>query len=144
MKKKKNNPPNRLKNSKLSEKEVDMLWGESGPYSEAKIVIESRILDDSVSRVMIGVRGNINPTTFKIVKENLDAFEKDQIVLDLVKSAVYRGKEYGYEIAGMPFEYDKDDRELIAYIDMQLAHIEAAIIRMHKFVMDYIGISPYF
>ncbi|MBU0578536.1 hypothetical protein KKE34_01495 [Patescibacteria group bacterium] len=36
---------------KLTQKQRDQLWGLDGPYSEAKLIIETRILDDTVSRV---------------------------------------------------------------------------------------------
>ncbi len=52
----------------ISDKDREMLWGEDEPYSEAKIVMNTRILGDHVSRVMLEVEGNINPTTFKIIK----------------------------------------------------------------------------
>jgi hypothetical protein len=35
----------------LTEKQIAELWGEKSPYSEARYIIEHRILDDSVSRV---------------------------------------------------------------------------------------------
>lgn len=34
---------------------VDQLWGGEGPYSEAHLIIETRILDDKVSRVFVVV-----------------------------------------------------------------------------------------
>jgi len=44
---------------KLTKKQRDQLWGESGPYSEAKIITETRILDDEVSRVFVVVEGSV-------------------------------------------------------------------------------------
>ena len=64
---------------KLSSMEREMLWNENGPYSEAKIVINTRILDDRVSRVTVEVEGHINPTTFKIVKKCMSNVCKMQI-----------------------------------------------------------------
>ncbi|MBI3290869.1 hypothetical protein HYZ76_01145, partial [Candidatus Falkowbacteria bacterium] len=66
--------------SKISQNDQEMLWGETGPYSEAKIVINTRILDDSVSRVMVEVEANINPTTFKIIKKNIGLFADDLVI----------------------------------------------------------------
>ena len=54
---------------KLTHQEIEMLWGEEGPYSEAKLVLNTRILDDHISRVMVEVQGHINPTTFRLVKK---------------------------------------------------------------------------
>jgi hypothetical protein len=124
---------------KLTESERDMLWGETGPYSEAKIVIETRILDDRISRVMIEVRGNINPTTFRIVKNNWDEFQGDEIIKGLIGSAKYRGKKYGYEISTGAIEYD-GDKELMKDAKNKLKYTEEALIRMHKFAMEYLGL----
>jgi hypothetical protein len=52
----------------LTDKQIAELWGGDGPYSEAKFIIESRILDDSVSRVFLRVEVNINPFTYRIIK----------------------------------------------------------------------------
>lgn len=38
---------------KLTEKQREKLWGESGPYSQVNLKIENRILDDSLSRVFV-------------------------------------------------------------------------------------------
>jgi len=54
---------------KLTQKQIDQLWGEHGPYSEAKLIIETRILDDRVSRIFIVVEVAINPLTFEIISK---------------------------------------------------------------------------
>ncbi len=123
---------------KLTQKEQEMLWGDGGPYSEAKIVLETRILDNSVSRETIEVRGNINPTTFKLIKKHLKEFENDEIVLQLISNARYSGKGYGYEISGGAFEYnDKHREDIMKTVQKQLEYTREAIIRMHKFVIKY-------
>jgi len=33
---------------KLTQKDRDKLWGESGPYTEVKLIFETRILDDNL------------------------------------------------------------------------------------------------
>jgi hypothetical protein len=124
---------------KLNKNDREMLWGESGPYSEAKIVINTRILDDSVSRVMIEVEGNVNPTTFKIVQKNIDHFADDEIILQLIESAVYRGKGYGYQIAASYEEFA--DSDVMKRAQAKLDYMKDALIRMHRFVMDYLGIE---
>jgi hypothetical protein len=37
----------------LTIKQITELWGEDGPYSEARLIIEHRILDDSISRTFL-------------------------------------------------------------------------------------------
>lgn len=46
---------------KLTKKDTDKLWGEEGPYSEARLIVETRILDDRVSRIFLVVEVSINP-----------------------------------------------------------------------------------
>lgn len=66
---------------KLNKKQIEEIWGEGGPYSQVQMVVETRILDDSVSRVFVNVDAQINPLTYKIIKQNLDYFKDDEIVL---------------------------------------------------------------
>ena len=124
---------------KLKPSEIEMLWGEDGPYSEAKIVINTRILDDRVSRVMIEVEGNINPTTFRIIKKHREEFAADPIITDLLRKATYRGKGYGYHIATSYTEFE--GMESLEQAKEQVEYMKDAIIRMHEFVMDYLGIE---
>ncbi|MBI2634831.1 hypothetical protein HYW82_04155 [Candidatus Peregrinibacteria bacterium] len=56
---------------KLTQKQRDQLWGEHGPYSEAKLITETRILDDQVSRVFVVVEVAINPLTYEIIGKNI-------------------------------------------------------------------------
>ena len=53
---------------KLTKIQSDKLWGEDGPYSEVHLIIETRILDDKVTRKFIIVEQNINPLSFEILK----------------------------------------------------------------------------
>ena len=57
---------------KLTQKDKDKLWGDSGPYTEVKLIFETRILDDKVSRIFILVEVYINPLTFEIIKKKTD------------------------------------------------------------------------
>lgn len=116
-----------------------MLWGEDGPYSEAKIVINARILDDSVSRVIVEVEGNINPTTFKIVSKFRDKFSDDQMINEILDTAVYRGKEFGYQIAASYDEFD--GKPSMERAQAKLEYMKKSIIKMHRFAMDYLGID---
>lgn len=122
---------------KISKNDREMLWGKSGPYSEAKIVLNVRILDDRVSRVMIEVEANINPTTFKIVKKNIDLFADNPIITQLVANARYMGKQYGYLVsADRPEEFIGP--KPLERAQKKLNYTEEAIIIMHKFVMEYL------
>lgn len=38
---------------KLTPKQTDGLWGETGPYSQVQLIVETRILNNSVSRVFV-------------------------------------------------------------------------------------------
>jgi len=64
---------------KLTKKQKDMLWGETGPYSQANLTKQVRILDDEISRVFLVVEVEINPTTFEIVEKHRsdDEFKND-------------------------------------------------------------------
>jgi hypothetical protein len=121
---------------KLNKKDIDMLWGKTGPYSEAKIIINTRILDDSVSRVMVEVEGNINPTTFKIIKKNRKKFLDDQMICEILDTAVYQDEKFGYLIAASYEEYDGP--ATMALAQTRVEYMKKAIIRMHHFVMDYL------
>ena len=65
---------------KLTQKKRDKLWGEDGPYSEAWLIFETRILDDSVSRIFIIVEVHVNPFTYELIKKNRDLFADDPLV----------------------------------------------------------------
>ena len=120
---------------KLSSMEREMLWNENGPYSEAKIVINTRILDDRISRVMVEVEGYINPTTFKVVQENIKEFSDDLMITQLLETAVYRGKEFGYHISAGTEEYTSN--EVMQRAKEKLEYMKETIIKMHVFVMEY-------
>ena len=124
-----------IKIMKLSQTEKEMLWNEEGPYSEAKIVINTRILDESVSRIMVEVEGFINPTTFRIVKKQKKYFLDDPVVLELLSSAKYEGKAYGYHVSAGVEEYT--DESVLHRSKDKLEYMKEAIIRMHQFVMRY-------
>ncbi len=119
---------------KLTKNEQEMLWGDTGPYSEVKIVVNTRILDDEVSRVMIEVEGNINPTTFKVVKKNKSKFIDDPVITELLSTARYEGKSYGYHISAGAEEYD--DEISLRNAKIKQVYMEKAVIKMHQFVIE--------
>ncbi|OGJ60448.1 hypothetical protein A3A67_02985 [Candidatus Peribacteria bacterium RIFCSPLOWO2_01_FULL_51_18] len=124
----------------LSLQEQDMFWGETGPYSEAKMILNTRILDDGISRVTVEIDGNINPTTFKIVKKNKKVFAKDPVIIDLLESARYEGTDWGYHVS-LGYEElrtDEDGEKVMDRARNKLQILKDAIIRMHEFVLDYL------
>ncbi len=128
--------------NKLTKKEQDLLWGETGPYSEAKIVMNTRILDDSISRVMVEVEGNINPTTFRIVEKHKKFFAKDEDVLSLLRTAVYENDGSGYRVAiGEPEELEGDHSEVLRNASKKQEYLKETIFKMHSFVMTYLEID---
>jgi hypothetical protein len=125
---------------KISQNDWEMLWGEGEPYSEVKLITNTRILGDSVSRVMIEVEANINPTTFKIIKKNINLFIENEIILQLISHARYMGKGYGYLVsAGEPEELTGP--EVFKRAQEKVDYTEKAIIEMHEFVMEYLEIK---
>ena len=117
-----------------------MFWGETGPYSEAKMILNTRILDDGISRVTVEIDGNINPTTFKIVKKNKKVFAKDPVIIDLLESARYEGTDWGYHVS-LGYEElrtDEDGEKVMDRARNKLQILKDAIIRMHEFVLDYL------
>jgi hypothetical protein len=120
----------------LTKNEAEMLWGGDGPYSEVKTIINTRILDDKVSRVMIEVEGHINPTTFRIIKKNINKFIGDPVIMDLMATAKYEGKSYGYHISAGAEEYDGEPSLKNAKIKQD--YMQASVLKMHKFVIKYL------
>ena len=124
---------------KLSKQQKFDLWGDTGPYSEAKIKIETRILDDSVSRVMVEVEANINPLTFKIIKGARKIFADDVPIQQLLDHAKYMGKNYGYVVCAFSAEYT--DEDVMKEAEMRLEYVKETLIRMHKYTMDLLNIK---
>lgn len=123
----------------LSEKQIAELWGEEGPYSEARFIIEHRILDDSVSRIFLRVEVNINPFTYKIIKKNRKQFINDEMVHKLLDNSTYLGFKDGY--IAVPFEGKfmvDDDGDVIKKAREILEETKQAVIRMHKYVIKII------
>lgn len=124
---------------KLSKQQQSDLWGERGPYSEAKIKIETRILDDSVSRVMVEVEANINPLTFKIVKSARKVFSNDMHLQQLLDHAKYMGKNYGYVVSAFCMEYT--DESVMEEAERRMKYVKETIIKMHEYTMDLLDIK---
>lgn len=120
-------------NKKITRSDFDAMWGGDGPYSQVNILEQSRILDDSISRVFLVVEAEINPFTFEYVKKNAKKFENDEAVLQLLKYAEYRGK-FGYVVGAGEVEIIiKGARK---FAEKQRDATIETIIRMHTFVIN--------
>jgi len=121
---------------KLSQKQRDELWGEDGPYSEAHLILETRILDDSVSRIFLSVEVNINPFTYKFIKQYREKFADDPMIQQLLDHSEYRGQSFGYVTSAFHHEYTDDD--VMSEAKEHLEYAKSTIIKMHKFVLNAI------
>lgn len=119
---------------KLTQKQRDKLWGEDGPYSQAQIIIEERILDDSVSRIFIDVEAHINPFTFELIKKNREFFADDIMIQQIIDHAEFRGQSYGYFSCVFRNEYKNEN--VMNEAKEHLVYARSTIIKMHKFVLN--------
>jgi hypothetical protein len=115
---------------------VNELWGEGGPYSQAQLITEVRIMDDKISRTFVIVSVNINPFTMKYIRKHPSAFKGDRIVTGIVEHAVYEGPKDGYALYLFQQEYHNE--EILKEAKAVLNEVNNAIIRMHSFVMQYL------
>lgn len=118
---------------KLTKKDTDKLWGEEGPYSEAQLIIETRILDDRVSRIFVLVEIHINPFTFEMIHKNRELFANDPLIQQLLDHSEFRGQAFGYVSCAFQEEYT--DSEVMEKAKQNLEYCKKTIIKMHKFVM---------
>lgn len=118
----------------LTEKQRHDLWGESGPYSEVRMRIEERILDDRVSRIFVYVVVHVNPFTFRFIKKNAKHHADDVVVTAIIHLAEYASHQEGF-VATM-YGAELTGQEIMACAQEAMAKARAATIRMHRFVMD--------
>lgn len=124
---------------KITKKQRDKLWGETGPYSQANLTIQTRILDDKISRVFLVVEADINPLTYEIVKQNRSQFKNDIMIQQLLDHAEYRGQQFGYVVSA--FEEEFTDKSVWSEAQQRLEYTKDNLIKMHKFVMDLLDIK---
>lgn len=117
----------------LTKKQQDKIWGETGPYSEARLIFCSRILDDQVSRVFVEVEVAINPLTFEMVKKNRQEFANDPIIQQLLDHSDFRGQKHGYVSSAFSRQYIDHSDALEA--ERHLQYAKETIIRMHKWLI---------
>jgi hypothetical protein len=126
---------------KLTKKQRDKLWGETGPYSQVNLKIENRILDDSLSRVFVIVEMEINPYTFEVVEKNREKFNKNKMIQMFLDNSEFQGEGYGYISHVYQAELMQEGDMHINDKPLKIAHevlavAQQGIIDMHKFVMD--------
>lgn len=121
----------------LNQKQREELWGDGVPYSEMRLTIETRILDDHVSRVFAVVEASINPTTYRLVKKNRNEFKDDKMIQQLLNHCDYRGRKHGYVTCSFRAQLTDDD-----VMDQAQVHVEytkKTLIKMHKYVMQVLS-----
>ncbi|MDO8594082.1 MAG: hypothetical protein Q7R93_01020 [bacterium] len=118
---------------KLTQKDYERMWGEGGPYSQVRLCEETRILDDSISRIFLVVEAEINPFTFECIQEHRKRFADDEPVTQLLDHAEYRG-EFGYVVSAGEIELrgEESKRFMRKQADMTIQ----TLIRMHAFVIE--------
>jgi len=124
---------------KLSKKQLDRLWGGDGPYSQASLIFETRILDDKVSRVFLNVEVNVNPLTFEIILQNRAEFKDDPMIQQLLDHAEDRGQKFGYVSSAFQDEYT--GKKVLVEAKKRLKYAEKTLVKMHKFVMNLLDIK---
>ena len=120
------------------------MWGETGPYSQVNLKIESRILDDSLNRVFVMVETEINPLTFELVKKNRDKFKKNKMIQGILDNSEFKGENYGYFSCAYREELMREGDMHANDKPIEIAHeiltvAQGGIIEMHEFVMGLIN-----
>ena len=121
---------------KLTPKQINKLWGETGPYSQANLTVQTRILDDKISRTFLVVEADINPLTYELVKKHRAQFTDDPKILQLLDHAEYRGREFGYVTSAFEAEYKNES--VMREAQERLKYTIETLIKMHEFVMNLI------
>ena len=129
---------------KLTKKQQDELWGESGPYSQVNLKIENRILDNSLSRVFVMVETEINPLTFELVKKHREKFKKSIMIQGILDHSEYQGEGYGYVSYAYQEELMQEGDTNVNDKPLKIAHevlavAQKSVIEMHEFVMKLIA-----
>lgn len=115
------------------------LWGDFGPYSQANLVLQDRILDNFINRRFAYVELEINPYTFRLVKKHKKEFKHNSLVDHIIKRAQFRGDERGY-VAGVVIREILSEEDMVE-VTMVMETAQKTLIEMHEFVMDKLGID---
>lgn len=125
---------------KLTKVQIEKLWGETGPYSEAHLTIETRILDDFVSRIFLSIDVHINPLTFEIIKDNRELFRDDPRIQQLLDFSEYRGLSFGYVSNAFLKEYS--DEKVMKEARKAVERCKDVIFIMHKLILELLNEKP--
>ena len=125
--------------TKLTQKQMDEMWGDGGPYSQVQLITEERLLDDSVSRVFIIVSANVNPFTFKYVKKHREKFKKNEIIQWVLNNSEYAGIKYGYCCYTFQSEYFEE--KVMKEAKQALEKTRNLVLQMHRFVIEEFGLK---
>jgi len=121
----------------------ELFWSDEGPYSQAYLKIERRILDDKLARTFLQVEAQINPYTYRLIKKHKKYFKEDLFICSIIETGRDFGLEQGFialpfqvQISGWPSKLDEE--HLFNEANKMLAETEKAIIKMHEFVIYYV------
>lgn len=120
---------------KLSDHQRSRLWGEDGPYSQARLVFESRIFDDQISENVLLIEVSINPFTWEIIEKADVSFRHDTQVRELMENSYCLDEDKGY-VAKICFGVFTGDESVLRNAQKYLESIQKALIRMHEYVME--------
>jgi len=128
-----------LHNMPLSRQQRNELWGEDGPYSQVGLTTETRILNDSVSRIFLVAEVNINPLTYKLIKQHRQLFADDLEIQGIIDHAEFQGQADGFVTCIFHEQYI----DLRSYTRAQerVEICKTAVIKMHSFVMQNLKIT---
>lgn len=121
----------------LTKKQIEKLWGEDGPYSQVNLTIQTRILDDSVSRIFIEVTSEINPFTFEYVKKHRKKFWNNEMIQQLLDYSENLGGIKGYISSAFSMEFI--DSSVMIEAQKAVEYTKETILIMHTFVMGELG-----
>ena len=124
----------------LTKKQFKDLWGDGGPYSEAYLTIESRLLDNRVSRYKLRVFAKINPTTFEFCQKHQKEFKGNKVVLDILKNSFEKDPENGYECTIFNEDLLQGEQgKLFTKAQNSFNDLQSAILKMQQYVIDELG-----
>lgn len=124
---------------KLTNEQMEMLWGDWWPYSEVDLKIQTRVLDDKIARKFIEVEVNINPTTFEICYQNIEHFKNDIMVTQLLTHWECISPIYGYKSCAFIAEYRNE--EVMEDAKKAVEYAKETIIKLNKYVMNFLEIK---
>jgi hypothetical protein len=126
---------------KLTKKDYDQMWGEAGPYSEVSLSEQTRILDNTISRIFLVVEAKINPFTFEFILKHRDKFVGDEAMQQLLDHAEFRGPIDGYVVSAGEEEL-RDQKSFELASSYRKLAVET-VLRMHNFVIEKFGLKRY-